>query len=144
MSKTYILKKDIQYPGSLAKAGTRSVMDGDFFCFPYEGNNKSPYTGWLGCAFMIMNPEAHPEWFEEVKDEFTAVLGPSFADDALLIKFSRPLSDDEKLIFQNTINKFAKRINRHRIQQSANKKFVSGIDLLDLREINKDIWKFKP
>lgn len=65
-SKKYRLLKDIQYPGEIAKAGTLSEREGEYFVFPYEGRLKAEH-GWLGCGAMYLEEfiKDNPDWFSE-------------------------------------------------------------------------------
>jgi hypothetical protein len=108
MNKTYILKKDypcVQYDGVVVTmaAGTKLQKMGYSYAIP---NSDQRLHGNI--------IENNPEWFEEVKEEFTASVVHGTRNAQLL--FSGPLSDDEKLILKNVVAKFAKRVNKRRSQ----------------------------
>lgn len=68
-TKKYRLLKDIQFPHGRSIAGTIGEKEGDYYYFPYVGKSYNDgHSGWLGNAYLIMNPEDYPDFFEEVKE----------------------------------------------------------------------------
>ena len=69
--KKYKLLKDISFPGIFCKAETESIQWEGYYAFPYEGrcfNYGLEGSGWLGNAYLCMNPQDYPDFFELVND----------------------------------------------------------------------------